>query len=115
MEIECVISCPVVVLMAAVVAVIPDVLQLAEILGLLGGEPSGLLQYRLPHFLAPLLDTIFVDLQGFEQDVLLGIHDGQEVFEAVPIVVGGVHMDMEAAGGVDLAASLPECSDRSLE
>ena len=35
MEIECVISCPVVMLMAAVIAVIPDVLQLAEILGLL--------------------------------------------------------------------------------
>ena len=36
MEIECVISCPVVVLMAAVIAVVPDVLQLAEIFGFLG-------------------------------------------------------------------------------
>ena len=62
MEIECVISCPVVVLMAAVVAVIPDVLQLAEILGFLGGEPPGLFQHRLPHLLAPLLDAVFVDL-----------------------------------------------------
>ena len=115
MEIECVISCPVVMLMAAVVAVIPDVLQLAEILGFLGGEPPGLFQHWLPHLLAPLLDTILIDLQGFEQDVLLGVHDRHEVLEAVPVVVGSVYMDMKAAGGVDPSASLPECSDRSLE
>ena len=102
-------------LMAAVVTVVPDVLQLAEILGLLGGEPSGLLQYRLPHLLAPMLDTIIVDLQGFEQNILLGVHDGQKVFKAVPVVIGGVHMDMKPAGGVDLAASIPQGTDRSLE
>ena len=85
-------------LMAAVIAVVPDVLQLAEILGFLGGEPPGLFQHRLPYLLAPMLDPTFVDLQGFEQDILLGVHDRHEVLEAVPVVVGSIHMDMKAAG-----------------
>ena len=62
-----------------------------------------------------MLDTILVDLQGFEQDVLLGVHDRHEVLEAVPVMVGGIHMDMKTAGVVDLAASIPQGTDRSLE
>ena len=115
MEIECVISCPVIMLVAAVVAVIPNVLQLAEILGFLRGEPSGLFQHWLPHLLAPMLDTIFVDLQGFEQDVLLGVHNGHEVLEAVPVVVGGIHMDMEPAGIVGFPACVAQGADGTLK
>ncbi|CAN3957776.1 arginine repressor, partial [Dysosmobacter welbionis] len=36
----------------------------------------------------------------------LGEHDAQEILQALPVVVGGVNMDMDAAGVVDLASGM---------
>ena len=78
-------------------------------------EFTGITRREAANVLAPLLDTIFVDLQGFEQNILLGVHNGHEVFEALTVVIGSVHMDMEPAGAVDPSASVPQCSDRFLK
>ena len=63
---------------------------------------------RLPHLLAPPLHTVLIDLENLEQDVLLGVHDGQGVLQALGRVVGRVHMDVHPTAGVypALVASL---------
>ena len=88
------------------VALIPDFLQLCEILCLIRGQFSGLPKHRFPHLLTPSLRPSFIYPQCFEQDILFGKHDADEVFQALAVVIGGVHMDMNAAGAVDLGTGL---------
>ena len=59
-----------------------------------------------PHFLTPALYPAFIDIEGLEQDVLFGIHDGKGVFQALRRMLGGVHMDMHpvASRGTDGSA-----------
>ena len=72
----------------------------------LSGELAGLLQHRFPYFFAICCNTVRIHIQGFEKDILLGEHDAQEILQALPVVVGGVNMDMDAAGVVDLASGM---------
>ena len=94
---------------------IPNALQLCQILGFLSGEGAGLPQHGFPHLLAPAGGTGLIHLQGLEQDILLGVHDAQEVFQALAVVVGRVHMDVQAAGTVDLCPRMPDLPHTLLE
>lgn len=95
MQIQCVIAGPVIMVCAAVISLIPDILQLRQIPCLIRREPAGLLQHGFPHLLTPTGRPAFIDLQRFEQDILLGVHDADEVFQTLPVMIGCVHMDMD--------------------
>ena len=84
------------------IALVPDLLQRGQVLRLVGGQGPGLPQHGFPHLFAPSFGPFLVHLEGLEQDVLLGEHDADEVFQALPVVAGPVHMDVEAAGIVHL-------------
>ena len=86
-------------------ALVPDVLQLREVRGLLRGEGPGFLQHGFPHLLAPLYGPCLIHPQGFEEKVLLGVHDANQIFEALAVVGGSVHMDMESAGVIHFRAN----------
>lgn len=58
---------------------------------------------------------MFVDLEGFEQNVFLGIHDGQGIFETLRGVIGGVHVDMHSAGVIDHRTGMAKGSDNLLQ
>jgi hypothetical protein len=94
---------------------IPDAFQLCQVTGFLGGERARLPQHRFPHLLAPTGGTGLIHLQGLEQDILLGVHDAQKVFQALAVVVGRVHMDVQAAGLIDFSACTADLPHTLLE
>ena len=94
---------------------IPNALQLRQILGFLGREGAGLQQHGFPHLLAPTGGTGLIHLQGLEQDILLGVHDAQKVFQALAVVVGRVHMDVQAAGLIDFGTCTADLPHTLLE
>ena len=85
---------------------IPNALQLRQIRCLLSGELAGLPKHGFSNLFAKYLDTTGIYVQRLEEDVLLGEHDAQEILQALPVMVGGVHVDMDAAGVVDLSAGM---------
>ena len=100
---------------AAVISLIPDILQLRQIPCLIRREPACLLQHGFPHLLTPAGRPAFIDLQRFEQDILLGVHDADEVFQTLPVMIGCVHMDMDAAGAVGLGSCVAYLPDTLLQ
>ena len=112
-EVEGVIPCPAVMHPALVRSLVPLLLQLLH--GEVGGHFADLLQHRFSYFLTPPLHTVLMDLEGFEQDVLLGVHDGQGVLQALGRVVGRVHMDVHPTAGVHHRPGPPERPHYSLE
>ena len=92
---------------AAHIALIPDLLQLSQICSLLCGEQlAGLPQHRFSYLFTKTDGPHLIYLQGFKQKILFGVHDADEVLQALPVMVGGVYMDMDATGVIDLGADL---------
>ena len=54
-------------------------------------------------------------MQCFKQDILLGIHDAEQVFEALTVVVRRIHMDVQAEGRIDFGAGFPYFPDAFLK
>ena len=100
------IPCPVIMVTCVDVPFVPNLFQTSQVFGLLGGESTRLPQHRFPYFLAPPGGAGLIYLQRLKQNILLGEHDAQEIFQALPVVVGGVHMDVDAAGAVDLPTGM---------
>ena len=98
---------------ALVRSLVPLLLQLLH--GEVGGHFADLLQHRFSYFLAPPLHTVLIDPQGFEQDVLLGVHDGQGVLQALGRVVGRIHMDVHPTTGVHHRPGLAQSPHHLLE
>ena len=96
MKVQSVVPGPVVVLVAAIASLVPFPLEAVH--GGVGGQSADLLQHGFPHLLAPAFHPALVHVEGFEQDILLGVHDGQGVLQTLRGVLGGVHMDVHTAG-----------------
>ena len=71
----------VVVIVAAVPPAVPTVFQLIHTRS--AGQLAEFFQNRLIHRLTVAGDSTGIYLQGRKQNVLLGIHDGQYIFEAL--------------------------------
>lgn len=71
--------------------------------------------YRFPHLLAVLRHPVRIHVQRLEQNILLGIHDPKEIFQTLAIVVGCVHMNMQAAGCVYLCARFSDPANTFLK
>ena len=56
-----------------------------------------------------------IHFQGLEENILFGKHNAQEVLQALPVVIGSVHMDMDAAGIVYFSPGLSHLPDALLE
>ena len=102
-------------LAAADISLIPDAFQLGQILCLLCGELTCLLQHGFPHLFTIGSNTTRVHFEGFEENILLGEHDAQKILQALPVMIGGIHMDMDAAGIVDLSLGVPHLPDTLLK
>ena len=106
---------PVVVIMGVHIPLIPDFLQPCQVLRLVGGQLTRFSQHGFPDFLAPAFRPRFIHLQSLEKNVLLGIHDPKEVLQGLAVVVGAVHMDMEATAVIDFRPGAAYCSDALLK
>ena len=58
---------------------------------------------------------MFIDLESFEQNVLLGIHDGQSVFQTLRSMIRGVHVDVHPAGVIDHRTGMAKGADNLLQ
>ncbi len=96
MKVQGVVSGPVVVLVAAIASLVPFPLEAVH--GGVGGQPADLLQHGFTHLLAPAFHPAFVHVEGFEQDILLGVHDGQGVLQTLRGMFRGIYMDVHPAG-----------------
>ena len=70
-------------------AFVPDVLQLRQISRRFIGQPPCPLQHGFAHALTPAGDTGWVRFQGFEQQIFLGIHDTEQIFETLAVMTRG--------------------------
>ena len=98
MKVQGVISRPVVMFVAFIPPAVPFPLEAFH--GGIGGKLADFFQHGFPHLLAPAFHPVFIDIEGFEQDVLFGIHDGEGVFQALRGMLGGVHMDVHPTASV---------------
>ena len=96
MKVQGVVPGPVVVLVAAIGPSIPFPLEALH--GGVGGQLADPFQHGFPYLLAPAFHPALVHFEGFEQDILLGVHDGQGVLQALRGMLGGIHMDVHPAG-----------------
>ena len=78
MKVQGVIPRPVVMLIAFIPPAVPFPLEAFH--GRVRRQLADFFQHRFPHLLAPAFHPVFIDIEGFEQDVLFGIHDGEGVF-----------------------------------
>ena len=90
------VSALVVVIVTAVPPAIPAVFQLIHTRT--AGQLADFFQNRLIHRLTVAGDSTGVYFQGCKQNVFLGIHNGQHIFEALRCVLAGVHMHVHTAG-----------------
>ena len=102
-------------LMVPHLSLIPNALQLGKVFGFIGRKLPCAAQHGFAHFLAIILYSGWIDLQCFKQDILLGIHDAEQVFEALTVVVRRIHMDVQAAGRIDFGAGFPYFPDAFLK
>ena len=102
-------------LMALNIPLIPDALQRCEVFRFICGELSRFLQHGFTNLLAVVNDSVGIYLQRFEQDIFLGVHDAQKVLQALAVMVGGVYMNMNAAGVVDLGPGMAHLTDAFLQ
>ena len=102
-------------LMVPHLSLIPNALQLGKVFGFIGRKLPCAAQHRFTHLLAIILYSGWIDLQRLKQDILLGIHDAEQVFEALTVVVRRIHMDVQAAGRIDFGAGFPYFPDAFLK
>ena len=81
MKVQGVVSRPVVVVVASVRTFIPFPFKTVHRNAC--WQLADFFQHGFPYFLAPALHPAFVDIQGFEQDILFGIHNRKGVFETL--------------------------------
>ena len=79
------------------------------------GQLADFFQNRLIHRLTVAGDSTGIYLQGRKQNVLLGIHDGQHIFEALRCVFSCIHMDVHTAGRIDPSACTAQGADNLLQ
>ena len=103
----------VVVIVAAVTPAIPPVLQ--HIHAGSGRQLADFLQNRFIHRLAVAGDADRVYFQSCKQDIFLGIHNGQHIFQALRCVLAGVHMNVHTAGRIDPSACTAQGADNLLQ
>ena len=103
----------VVVIVAAVPPAVPAVFQ--HIHAGSSRQLADFFQNRLIHRLAVAGDSTGVYFQGCKQNVLLGIHDGQHIFEALRCVLACVHMNVHTARRIDLSACTAQGADNLLQ
>lgn len=106
MQIQRIISSPVVVLIASVIPAIPFPLQ--PLHADVRGQLADLFQHGFPYLLAPAFHSGLVHVESFEQYVLFGIHDGQSVFQTLGCVPGGIYMDVHPAAAVDNCSGMAQ-------
>ena len=73
------------------------------------------MQHGFPYFLAIVRYAIGVNLECLEQNIFFGIHNAQQVFQALAIMVCGIHMDMDTAGGIDFSPCGADAADAFLK
>ena len=113
MQVQGIVPGPVVVFIASVLPVVPFPFQAFH--GGIRRKFPDLLQHGFPDLFAPALHPALIDLEGLEQDVLFGVHDGQRVLEALGGVFGSVHMDVHPAGRVHNSPRPAQGADNLLQ
>ena len=113
MKVQGVISRPVVMLVAFIPPAVPFPLEAFH--GRVRRQLADFFQHGFPHLLAPAFHPVFIDIEGFKENVLFGIHDGEGVFEALRGMLGGVHMDVHPAASVHDSPRMAQGADNFLQ
>ena len=113
MKVQGVIPRPVVMLVAFIPPAVPFPLEAFH--GRVRRQLADFFQHRFPHLLAPTFHSAFIDIEGFKENVLFGIHDGEGVFQALRGMLGGVHMDVHPAASVHDSPRMTQGADNFLQ
>ena len=83
------------------IALIPDFFKLSQVQSFIRRQFPRLFQHRLPDLLTPAFRPGLIDLQGFEENILFAVHNSNQIFQALTVMIRSVHMNVQAAGTVD--------------
>ena len=112
-QIQCIIACPVVMLVTSVRTAVPFPLQLFH--AHIGGQLAYLFQHGFSYLLTPPLYSGFIHIQRLKENILFGIHDRQSIFQALRRMVGGIHMNMHPAAAVDHCSGVAQRANDFLQ
>ena len=115
MQIRGIVARPVVVTLFVHISLIPDFLQRRQVFCFRAGEFPRLAQHGFAHLSTPVFRSFFIDLKRLKEQVLFGIHNTDQILQALAVMVGAVHMDVQAAGAVDFCACVAHLSNALLQ